>query len=196
MNQDKKTSSFLQAINKYAQQQSEAIKLEVEEFKKQEIEKATKEGINDAYRLIQKEIALKKSQIISENAKREQESRTRLFVKRNEIVESVFADVRKRLAEFTNTDAYIDYIKNSANEIAKLFSDNKCVVFVRASDMDKEGIIKSFFADCTVETDESIELGGIKAYCESTSVLADDTFDSKLCDERILFTENSGLKVV
>ena len=109
---------------------------------------------------------------------------------------NVAVEIKKLKSSNKTFSNYIDYIKNSANEIAKLFSDNKCVVFVRASDMDKEGIIKSFFADCTVETDESIELGGIKAYCESTSVLADDTFDSKLCDERILFTENSGLKVM
>ena len=44
MNQDKKTSSFLEAINKYEKKQSDAILQEVEEFKKREIEKATKEA--------------------------------------------------------------------------------------------------------------------------------------------------------
>ena len=58
MTQDNKTSSFLKAINKYAQQQSDAILKEAEEFRQKEIERATKEAITDAYTLIQKNITV------------------------------------------------------------------------------------------------------------------------------------------
>ena len=195
MNQDKKTSSFLKAINKYAQQQSEAIKLEVEEFKKKEIKKATDEGISDAYKLIQKEIATKKSQIISESARLEQESRNKLFIRRNEIVESVFADAKAQLLEFTDTDDYIGYIKKSVAEMAEYFKDNEFTVYIKESDCSKKSEIQSV-ASINIEVDNSIEIGGIKGFCEKLSILIDDTFDSKLEDERVWFAENSGLKVV
>ena len=196
MNQDKKTSSFLKAINKYAQQQSDQIKHEVEEFKKQEIEKATKEGISDAYKLIQKEISIKKAQIVSDIAKREQESRKQLFIKRNEIVENVFCDVIKHLGEFTKTQAYIDYIRKSAEEIAELFDGNKCIIYIREADNDKTDIIRAILDNCDITIDNTIEIGGIKGYCEELSLLSDDTFDSKIENEREWFAENSGLKVV
>ena len=196
MNQDKKTSSFLKAINKYAQQQSEEIKHEVEEFKKQEIEKATKEGISDAYKLIQKEIATKKSQIISDIAKRAQESRQKLFIKRNEIVDSVFTDAKAKLLNYTSTEQYKEYLTKSANEIAEYFGDNNCVVYVKESDNDKVQLLKSIITNCSIEVDESIQIGGIKAYCENMSVMLDDTFDSKLENERVYFTESSNIKVV
>ncbi len=196
MNESQKTSSFLRAINKYAKEQSDAIRLEVEEFKKQEIEKATKEGIEDAYALIQKEISSKKSVIVSDLAKREQESRRKLFLKRNEIVENVFADAREKLLEFTKTEDYTNYILNSTKEIAELFEDNSCVIYVKESDMDKAVLIKEHIKNCDVVCDASIKLGGIKGYCKALDILADNTLDTKLADQHIWFAENSGLKVV
>ena len=196
MNQSQKTSSFLRAINKYAKEQSDAIRLEVEEFKKQEIEKATKEGIKDAYTLIQKEIAVKKSQIVMEVAKREQESRKQLFKKRNEIVTKVFADAKAKLLDYVKTDDYITYLKDSAQKIAQLIDNNKCVVYLKERDMDKADLIRGIIKDCEICADNSIELGGIRAHCENLSIVADDTLDTKLSDQRMWFAENSGLKVV
>ncbi|MBQ8056903.1 MAG: V-type ATP synthase subunit E [Ruminococcus sp.] len=196
MNQSQKTSSFLRAINKYAKEQSDAILLEVEEFKKQEIEKATKEGIEDAYTLIQKEIAVKKAQIISDVAKREQESRKALFIKRNGIVEKVFADAKAKLLEFVSSEDYVHYLKKSANEVAELFENNECIIYVKENDIDKAELIKGIIPNGKVCADNSIELGGIKAHCEALSIVADDTLDTKLSDQRVWFAENSGLKVV
>ncbi len=196
MNQNQKTSSFLRAINKYAKEQSDAIRLEAEEFRKTEIEKATKEAIEDAYALIQKEIAVKKAQIVSDTAKREQESRKNLFIKRNEIVEKVFADATAKLESFVCSPQYVDYIRKSAEKIAEIVKTNNCKVFVKESDLDKADIIKSIIGNCEVCADSTITLGGIKAYCELMNIVADDTLDTKLSDQRVWFAENSGLKVV
>lgn len=196
MNQSQKTSNFLRAINKFAKEQSDAIHREVEQFKKQEIEKATQEGIKYAYELIQKEIGTKKAQIVSDIARREQSSRKELFDKRNEIEQSVFDDVKVKLREYVNCDGYVEYVKRSAQQISELFGDSACVVYISEQDSDKADMIKSIIACCTIEVDDSIELGGIKAYCKSLNIMADNTLDSKLDDERIWFAENSGLKVV
>lgn len=196
MNQDNKTSSFLKAINKYAQQQSEAILQETEEFKKQEIEKATKEAITDAYNLIQKNISVEKAKIVSEYAKREQESKSQIFIRRNEIVSDVFEKATNKLISFTKTDDYTDYLTKSANEIAAVFEGKECIVYIKNDDTDKAELIKSIIKNCTVECDNSIVIGGIKAFCEQSSVIADNTLDSKLNEQYQWFCENSGLKVV
>lgn len=196
MNQDKKTSSFLKAINKYAREQSNAILLEVEEFKKQEIEKATQEGISDAYKLIQKEVAQKKANIISDFAKREQESRKTLFIKRNEIVESVFADAKAKLIDYTTTDNYAENIRKSAREIASVFENKACIVYVKEADLSLENIIREEISNCTIEVSKDITIGSIKAYCSELSALVDETFDTKLSLERESFIEKCNLKVV
>lgn len=196
MNESQKTSSFLRAINKYAKEQSDAIRLEAEEFKKQEIEKATNEGLKDAYALIQKEISSQKAVIVSDVAKREQESRKSLFIKRNEITLSVFADASEKLLEFTKTEKYTQYIIDSLKDIAEIYKDNACVIYVKESDIDKAVLIKEHIKNCDVICDNSIKLGGVKGYCEALSIIADCTLDTKLNDQRVWFAENSGLKVV
>lgn len=196
MTQDNKTSSFLKAINKYAQQQSDAILKEAEEFRQKEIERATKEAITDAYTLIQKNITLEKAKIVSDYAKLSQKSRSEIFVRRNEIVEEVFEKASSKLVSFTKTSEYDEYIKKSASEIAKLFEDKNCVISIKNDDAHKTDMIKAIVPNCTVEFDNSIVIGGIKGYCEELSVIADDTLDSKLLNQRQWFAENSNLKVV
>ena len=196
MTQDKKTSSFLTAINKYAQQQSDAILKEAEEFKQQEIERATKEAITDAYTLIQKNIAVEKAKIVSEYAKLAQKSRSEIFIRRNEIVEEVFKKSTDKLIFFTKTAEYDEYIKKSASEIADLFENKNCVISIKNDDSVKADMIKAIIPNCTVKSDDSIVIGGIKGYCEELSIIADDTLDSKLLNQRQWFAENSNLKVV
>ncbi len=196
MNQENKTSSFLRAINKYAQQQSADILRETEEFKKQEIEKATQEGLKDAYTLIQKEISVKKALIISEFSKKEQESRKELFKKRIEITKSVFEKAEQKLRTFTDTDDYNNYLSKSAQEIADAFSNNACVIYLNEKDAHKADIIKSIIPQCEIQIDNTITLGGIKGYCKALSILADNTLDTKLSNKHQWFCENSGLKVV
>lgn len=196
MTQDNKTSSFLKAINKYAQQQSDAILKEAEEFRQKEIERATKEAITDAYTLIQKNITLEKAKIVSDYAKLSQKSRSEIFVRRNEIVEEVFEKATSKLVSFTKTAEYDEYIKKSASEIAKLFEDKNCVISIKNDDAHKTDMIKAIVPNCTVEFDNSIVIGGIKGYCEELSVIADDTLDSKLLNQRQWFAENSNLEVV
>ena len=55
MPSDEKASAFLEAINKYAEQQRNEIHAEVEQFKEEELKKAEIEVLTDAYTLIQKE---------------------------------------------------------------------------------------------------------------------------------------------
>lgn len=196
MNENTKTSNFLNAINKYAKEQSDAIRLEAEEFKQQEIEKATKEGITDAYKLIQKNIAVEKAKIVSEYAMREQNSRQQLFIRRAEIVASVFSKAKDKLIAFTKTEEYTEYLRTSASEIAQAFDNNSCVIYISKNDEDKAQLLAQLIPSSTVETDDTILIGGIKGYCESMKIVADNTLDTKLYDQRKWFSETSNLKVV
>lgn len=196
MNETNKTSSFLTAINKYAQQQRDEIMLEVEEFKKQEIEKATQEGLKDAYALFQKEYSVRRTQIVSDIAMREQQSKKQLFEKRNSIVEQVFKDAKEKIVEYTKTDAYIESLKSSVKKIADTLDHKECVLKIREADSSIVDAIKDIYPECKVEFDGNIEIGGLTALCETESILIDETLDSKLYDQRAYFVESSGLKVV
>lgn len=196
MNENNKTSNFLSAINKYAQQQRDEILLEVEQFKKQEIEKATKQGLNDAYALFQKEYNVRRTQITSQLATRELNSRKALFKKRSELVDKVFSDAKEKLLIYTNTSKYTDALLKSAEEISTQTNNSKCVIKLKHSDSDKADAIKKILPDCDITFDSNIEIGGMIAICDEKNIIIDETIDTKLSDEKQNFIENCGLKVV
>ena len=85
----------------------------------------------------------------------------------------------------------------SAKEIADIFKENSCVIFISENDNKFAQDIKAQFSgEVTVENDVAIKIGGIKGFCKDLKIVADNTLDSKLNSQKDWFTENSGLKVM
>ena len=198
MNDNKKASNFLNAINKYVKQQKDEIEKEVEILKQKEIEQATQEGLKDAYNLIQKEEAKNKIEIMKSLALKEQESKKELFIMRKNMTDKIFNKAADKLNEYTNTKDYFDKLLQSAEKINEVFCGNDCIVYISKKDSDKIEKIKSVFLNTNIEIliDNKIELGGLRAFCKSKGIILDDTFDSKLNDQKEWFIENSDLKVM
>lgn len=196
MNEKTKESKFLDAINQYAERQKAAINSEVEDYKNKRIEQATEQGLNDAYQLIQRDIAKQKATIIVETSAMENRLRKRQFELRKTISDEVFEQAKKKLLDFTESAAYVDSLRKSAEDAEELFGDVAVTVSVAPKDIGYAEAIKAILANAEITEDKDIRIGGIKVYCKSTGILADDTLDTKLRDQREWFIENSGLKVV
>ena len=57
--------------------------------------------------------------------------------------------------------------------------------------------IKALFGGIAeVLADKTIKIGGVKGYCKSMGIIADETLDSKLDAQREWFTENAALSVL
>ena len=196
MNEKTKESKFLDAINKYAEKQKAEIRQEIEDYKNTKIEQATEQGLKDAYDLIHEDDSRRKAQIVNDTAKRELELKSELYKQRSEICDKVFEEAQKKLSDFTESDAYKNYLEDSAKAVAELFGDNPCTVTIAEKDEAFRDLIQSVLPHAEVRTDNKIMIGGLKAYCADIGVLADDTLDSGLNEQRTWFIENAGLKVV
>ena len=191
-----KTDNFLKAIEKYAEEQRNRIETEARSMKEKELSKAEDEGLREAYVLIQRRMADVKTEISAELSRAENASRKEIFLRRKEIEDSVFEDVKKKLDAFTGTDAYKSMLEKSAEEIAKYLDAPDVVLYVRKQDLGFEkAIVKAFGKECRVDAYEDIEIGGIIGESRSLGLLADETLDSRLMQQREWFCENSGLKV-
>ena len=190
-------STFLEAINKYAEQQKNHIQSEVEKFKQEEIKKAENEVLNDAYKLIQREITDMKKEIKSDISKHEMNSRRELLKQRESIFKSVFKKAEQRLLEYTKGSEYPKLLVGYAKNINSVLNHDDNILYVKQDDMQYEGIIKSAFGrDCKVEVDDHIDIGGIRAINKTVGLVADETLDAKLYHERAWFAQNSGLRVI
>lgn len=196
-NNEEKVNKFNLAINHYAEEQRRKIEQEIAEYKRKELEGAEVDALTEAYRLIQKEMAEMRNGIAREMAQREMDSRRDLLEKRQKIMEEVFARAKKQLAEFTQKPEYAALLEKFAAQLPEKFHRSGTVIEIRKQDEPlKDRIQKAFGGDCTFKAEDGILIGGIRAYNSEMGILADQTLDSMLEDQRTWFEENAGMTVV
>jgi V/A-type H+-transporting ATPase subunit E len=200
MSKTQKMNNFLRAINKYAEEQRHKIQDEAEKFKERELEKAEREALKDAYRIIQTEMTMVKSEIASKISKEKMKAKKEIAFVRKKILESVFFISRNKILDFTKTDEYKKWMFKIIGEILELeiFANKKVVFFVRKED---EKLLKDFKLDlmpnlkveCEVKVSKDIHLGGVKLLYKRGSILIDETLDTKIENQKDWFFENSNL---
>ena len=190
-----KTNSFLEAIERYAEEQKQAMHAEVEAFREEQLRNANEEGKAAALVYIQKEKAEYKASLAKENSLKETAVKRELFEKRNKMVQTVFDEAAQKLESFSNSKKYDMYIINSAKSIGELVGQKKAVVYIAAKDKRYIPQIEKYISNCEIKTDDTIKLGGIRCYCEEMSIIADETLDSKFEVQKRKFVDNSGFTV-
>ena len=192
-----KTDNFLKAIKRYAGAQKRALAGEVKQLKTERLKEAEAKAKQDSERMKREKLAEARSRQAAAIASQTQTGQKELFVARSEMTEEVFRLAAEKLAAYTKTGAYRQKLAESAREIAKLFAGKDCVIYVNERDLDAAQEFKALFGENSeVKADKAILLGGVKAYCESMGIIADETLDSKLSAQREWFVENAALSVL
>lgn len=196
-NNEEKVNKFNLAINHYAEEQRKRIEQEIAEFKRKELEDAEVDALTEAYRLIQKEMAEMRNGIAREMARREMDGRRELLENRQKITQEVFERAKQKLVEYTQKPEYAALLQRFASELPDKFRGSGTVIQIRREDEKFEDQIKKAFGgDCTFKVELGILIGGIRAYNSEMGIMADETLDSMLEDQREWFEENSGMAVV
>lgn len=197
MEKNNKTDNFLKAINKYSKLERQQIQNDIETVRAEELKKAEANGKKMAKDFITKEYSAVKTAVTGQYAVKNLEAQGKVYKKREEITTSVFEKAFAKLKDFTSTPQYKDLLIKSAKEIADIFKENSCVIFISENDNKFAQDIKAQFSgEVTVENDVAIKIGGTKGFCKDLKIVADNTLDSKLNSQKDWFTENSGLKVM
>ena len=191
-----KTDNFLKAIEKYAAEQRSKIESEAEEFKSKELNKAEEDGLKEAYVLLQKKMLSINTSIARELSKAENASRKSTFAKRQEIEDKVFERAKGKLLEYAGTDKYIQKLLESAKTVSEKLTADDVILYVCEKDLKlKDKIISAFGRNCTVQSSSEIQIGGIMGISRTVGLLADETLDTKLQNQKEWFCENSGLTI-
>ena len=192
-----KTDNFLKAIKKYAKAQKGAMSGEVKQLKTERLKEAEENGKRDSRKLVKEKLAEQRSHNTARFAAQTREWQKELFLERVKMTEEVFKLTAAKLTEYTKTEEYSAKLFNSAREMSGLFGENGCVLYIGERDLSRAEELKALFAGgAEVVADKTIKIGGIKGFCESMGIIADDTLDSKLEDQRGWFTENAALSVL
>ena len=194
---ENKTDNFLKAIKKYAKAQKKSMRYEVNQLKTERLKEAEEKGKKDKDALIREKLTEKHNSMTAQLAKKTQEGQKKLYIERSAMTDEVFKLAAEKLIAFTHSDKYEPMLFDGAKAVAELFGENDCVVYVKDSDMSYGDKIKSFFGgNAEVAADETIKIGGVKGFCKSMGIIADETLDSKLEEQRGWFVENAELSVL
>jgi V/A-type H+-transporting ATPase subunit E len=192
-----KTDNFLKAIKKYANAQKRSMQGEVKQLKSERLKEAEENAKRDSEQLKREKLHETGNRIAARVAAKTQEGQKNLFRERAKMTDKVFELASQKLLAYTQTEEYTKKFFDGAKAIAELFDGKACVVYIREQDAQKADELKNIFGGNTeIKVDKTIKIGGVKGYCESMGIIADETLDSKLEEQRGWFVENAGLSVL
>ncbi|MGN1479237.1 MAG: V-type ATP synthase subunit E [Acutalibacteraceae bacterium] len=189
---DKKAARFISAINAEAEQQCKKIIKETDSFIDSELKKTRAAARAKAKVTAKAELSKLDEQSNSDSYKLRTQQMTQIISKRNEITNGIFEKAEKRIVDFTKSDAYLPFLKESVKRIVSAIGADT-VIYIRPSDASYSAELSTLCAG--VETDDSIILGGCKGVSKSSSMRADDTIDARLNEQKIKFYTESGLSI-
>ncbi len=199
VNSDEKVSKFVEAVTAYAEEQSQRIHQEVEDFKAQRLYEAEQQALQAAYEMIQRENAGMRSNLRRDLSRRELDERRHLLEKRQGLMEDVFAGAEEKLREYTATPAYRERLRQSVSEVVGRLTEEgqvPLILYFAPQDQDKWEELRPLCpADSRLEADATIRLGGVRGENRVRGLIADDTLDQKLLLQREWFTAHSGLTI-
>lgn len=192
-----KTDNFLKAIKKYAGAQKKAMEGEVKQLKSERLKEAEEKAKRDSEALKKQKLNEVHNSQTAKLATKTQEGQKQLYIARAQMTEEVFKLASDKLKAYAQTAEYRAKLNDSAKAVAELFGGKDCIIYVNERDIAEAEQFKSLFsANSEVKTDKTIQIGGVKAYCESMGIIADETLDSKLDLQREWFVENAELSVL
>lgn len=194
MNETEKLDKFKKAVFGEADKKAEMIVKAAEKERDERLSKARSEAEN----YLQAQTAqIDKSceaaavrEISSENLS----SKRSVLLRREQIIDRVFDNVRSQLDEFMKTPEYKKLLCERVEECAKLYPNEKGKVMVALRD-------EKLAADLTAggqfrtEVSETIEIGGAMIIIEDRNLAVDYTFDYAFSQQRESFAVKAGLNL-
>lgn len=192
INNQEKEANFLNAITKDAQNRCDKIKSDVDRYISSELKSARKEAQLKVNEIKKTELGKFSDKNNAEFAAKEAQENKRLFDRRSEITDKVFSEAEKRIAAFTDSDRYLQFLVSSAESICtELGKDAK--IYLRREDEKYADEISKLCGG--VEYTDDIKLGGCRGESADGKMIADDTLETRLEAEKEKFYKNSGLSV-
>lgn len=187
---------FLEAVRELADAECEKIDRETEAVRTQRLDALQEEAKARSKTYADYEISRINADFNREISELEEASRKRLTERREALETQVFERVRARIAAFCETPEYHALLQKSAEQAAKAVGGKRLTVFLREADMPLTDTLSAVLPkDTRFACDETIALGGLKIRSEETGLLADDTLDARLEQQKAQFLSVSGLSI-
>ena len=197
LNQNEKLERFAAQINRTAEKSVQKIQRQIDKISKTELdsfrEAARKEREEkEAYSKARLEQDANHAVAVYASARKKEAAEHR-----EAIVNRVYDKAREQILAFTQTAAYEPLLKQCIEALAATFEASDACVYVRAQDLPlAERICKNLPQVCSVNASDEIQLGLAFAENRAGTVHLEDTFESRLRNDRPRFISTCGLSIL
>ena len=189
--ENERAAKFMQAIQRDGEQRRAAIMKAIDAETDAELEKAKAAAEAKAQQMGDYE----KIRLQEDTNRRLSHSvmdiEAQLAQKRSQVTDEVIGACEEKLAAFVAGPEYSAYLKESARALLKMLHAETAEFYARPEDV--KAAEAAVPAGCSVQPDEGIRLGGLRA--KTGAVEADDTLDVKLDAQKDWFLQNSGMSI-
>lgn len=189
--ENERAAKFMQAIQRDGEQRRAAIMKAIDAETDAELEKAKAAAEAKAQQMGDYE----KIRLQEDTNRRLSHSvmdiEAELAQKRSQVTDEVIGACEEKLAAFVAGPDYSAYLKESSRALLKMLHAETAEFYARPEDV--KAAEAAVPAGCSVQPDEGIRLGGLRA--KTGAVEADDTLDVKLDAQKDWFLQNSGMSI-
>lgn len=195
MSQDLRVKKFIASITREAEKERDEIIREQQEYIDAAVLRAKKSAEHDERVAVRRKMSRLKGEVGRDFAKKQSGLRNELFSYRDNITNSVFDEVKAKVADFTKSPEYKNFMLSTAKKAATAVGENGCIVYIRKEDSALSDDILSAIEGASVCIDDEITLGGVKVKNAAGSLVANDTIDVRIKAELERFKESCGMMI-
>ena len=119
------------------------------------------------------------------------EGRRGLLKQRETLTDGLFRAAREELLRFSASAEYEAFLQGCVRRLRAAVPQPEAVLLLRDADRARFGGALGWTGE--IRADEGIALGGARALCEAAGVLADETLDARLEEQRVWFRAHTDL---
>lgn len=182
-------------INLIDQKVENQIKEKHEEYQRHEdmiltVFREKEEEMANVY--IEQELRDLKNDVMKRTVKSRWDYKKALFIRRNELVDELFEDVKEKLKSYNQSADYPKYIAHYLKECQKFVDVKECTFYIRKED---ESYFKSLPKESEIVFDNTNQLGGFSCVSAQKGMELDYRIAKKLEEQRTWFINHSQLVI-
>ncbi len=188
-------------VDKQIQEQEKALEAQCESS----LSQIRDECLLEAYNEIKTQTAQIRSECVKRTSKLQLNSKKEILLHRDQLVQSMFWELRKSIEDYTGREEYLAYLRRKFKEAAGMleaYTSGGADTFVMKVAQRDLGLETQLRAEAPqivrVEADDRIELGGFYLECaqqEYASYVVDMSLDSELVRQHELFNREGRLSI-
>ncbi len=192
---EKRTQDLVDEINRKVDQLIEESNQYFEDEKKRLITEYENEAREETSVYLEQELNELKINVQLKESQAKWKARKDLFIQRQTMVDELFNDISKKLIAYSQSTKYDSWLKDSLTKVLeKVSKENPVVIEYKPIDQPMvERLCKDYQDVVTIESRETIFIGGYIVTYTNLGLEEDNTIDVKLKDQKEWFAINSGL---